>query len=318
MGRDACRRVPGLHTESACRIAPGRTFRCDYSVVIHLLPSPARSAISATIYYPLMASDQSTSVSQLPLNKICEIEDWQGSEIASVGPVHRKHWERAQLMRALQASGRMRPDAWVLSVGAGHEPPIYQLTNHVRWVFATDMYETSGFGEAEGTMLQNPDQFAGGIIYNPRRLVVQYMDARDLRYEDATFDIVFSLSSIEHFGGVDGGRKAMEEISRVLKPGGIVMLATEMLVDGSSHTSFPGLELFSPQSFLEMVNVPGVSLWEPLSTACSPATLATVRSLDDLLAEAKRYEWKYPHIVIEHQGKAWTSVSCVLLRDQQT
>lgn len=218
-------------------------------------------------------------------------------------------------MRALAACDAMRPDAWVLSVGAGHEPPVYQLTNHVRWVFATDMYETSEFGEAKGTMLQNPDQFAAGIVYNRRRLVVQYMDARDLRYEDATFDVVFSLSSIEHFGGLSGGRKAMEEIRRVLKPGGIAMLATEMLVDGSNHTSFPGLELFSPESFVSLVSVPGLSLLQPLSTTCSPATLATARSLEDLLAEAQRYEWKYPHIVVEHQGKAWTSVSCVLRRD---
>ena len=57
------------------------------------------------------------------------------------------------------------------------------------------------------------------------------MDALDLRYEDGSFDAVYSLSSIEHFGGLDGVRRALAEQHRVVKPGGIVAFTTEVIVN---------------------------------------------------------------------------------------
>jgi len=42
------------------------------------------------------------------------------------------------------------------------------------------------------------------------------------------------LSSIEHFGGFAGARQAVEEMARVLKPGGVLALATEWQVSGPS------------------------------------------------------------------------------------
>ncbi len=57
------------------------------------------------------------------------------------------------------------------------------------------------------------------------------MDALDLRYEDETFDAVYSLSSVEHFGGLDGVRAALAEQCRVVKVGGIVAFTTEVIIN---------------------------------------------------------------------------------------
>jgi len=60
--------------------------------------------------------------------------------------------------------------------------------------------------------------------------VVQHMNALDLRFEPETFDAVFCLSSIEHFGGEAAARHALAEMHRVAKPGGVVAITTECII----------------------------------------------------------------------------------------
>ena len=152
------------------------------------------------------------------LNKICAAADWDDPELTQImrqvyhpnskEPArwlemkHRKHWEWAIGMLALQKLGKLTPDAVALGVGSGSETPLFFLTNHVRYVMSTDLYTINSkqWTEADVNMLANPDRLAPHP-YNRRRLGVQVMSGTDLRFEDNTFDIVFSYSSIEHFGG---------------------------------------------------------------------------------------------------------------------
>jgi ubiquinone/menaquinone biosynthesis C-methylase UbiE len=53
------------------------------------------------------------------------------------------------------------------------------------------------------------------------------MDAKELEFEDGSFDAVFSLPSIEHFGTWADIRRSAREIGRVLRPGGAAFIATE-------------------------------------------------------------------------------------------
>ncbi len=48
-------------------------------------------------------------------------------------------------------------------------------------------------------------------------------DARSLDYEDAAFDIVYSMSVIEHVEGPKGDSDAIRELVRVLRPGGMLL-----------------------------------------------------------------------------------------------
>ena len=76
-----------------------------------------------------------------------------------------------------------------------------------------------------------PPQYAP-FDYRADRLSFMRMDGRALSFPDDEFDVVYSLSSIEHFGGLSGASQAMREMARVLKPGGVLVVATEYILSG--------------------------------------------------------------------------------------
>ena len=199
---------------------------------------------------------------ELNYNKLCELEDFAHPGLRArmrefdpgaferwpafpSGREHRKHWEVAMTARTLMDFGVLGEGAEVLGVGAGDEATIFWLTSRVKRVFATDLYLDPGTWEKEASasMLVAPERHAP-CPWDPRRLVVQHMNALDLRYEDESFDAVFSSSSIEHFGTHDDVRRSAEEMCRVLKPGGIASVSTEFRIDGPPP-GLPGALLFS-------------------------------------------------------------------------
>jgi SAM-dependent methyltransferase len=266
-----------------------------------------------------------------PHCKLCEVADFRDPELRSLireiftdeldhfgaefpeGHEYRKHWEIAMTARALREGGSITPDAEVLGVGAGHEATIYWLSRHVRRVFATDLYLTEDHWsevDSGADMLIDPGRHWAGE-WNPRRVVVQHMDALELRYEDESFDGVFSSGSIEHFGGHDEVRRSARQMNRVLRPGGVAALSTEFLLEGPGP-GVPGILMFSREELLELL-FESVG-WEPMSeldTSISEETTSTVTDLASAVAEraAGRRDWSvYPHIVLRHEGRLFTSV----------
>lgn len=264
---------------------------------------------------------------RMPLNKLCELEDWLDPRrvaairrclpyLVAIQPdfpfrmEHRKHWEFAQLLCGLEELSAVDAGSLVLSVGAGHEEPVYELTNHVRWVFATDVYGGTQFGslEGDGRMLVSPDRFAR-VPYQRNRLVVQWMDGLDLRYEDGTFEVAFSLSSIEHFGGYHGAQQALQQMARVVRPGGVVAIATECILNGAAGHRGRGLALFTPSEIGELAgSCSDLELVEPIDFGVSPATMSKVKPLSEALLEGRRHVTDYPAIVFEHRRRRYTSV----------
>ena len=53
-------------------------------------------------------------------------------------------------------------------------------------------------------------------------------DARDLQFRDNEFDIVYSMSVIEHIEGAMSDSRAVLEMQRVLKPGGLLILSVPL------------------------------------------------------------------------------------------
>jgi SAM-dependent methyltransferase len=158
----------------------------------------------------------------------------------------------------------MGDDARVVSVGAGHEGVLYWLANRVGWVVATDLYEgvwqqVQG-REGDPNVLRNPEAYAP-FPYRRDRLTFMRMDGRRLAFRDGTFDLAYSLSSIEHFGGVENAAVTLREMGRVLRPGGIVALATEYVLAGPPHE-----ETFQPSEFMQLIDQPGLELVEPIDT----------------------------------------------------
>ena len=90
-------------------------------------------------------------------------------------------------LRALRDFGALRPTSEVLGVAAGAEATLFWLTNHVRRVVATDLYDAEWGEQAPEDDARHPGRFAS-CPWNPRRLVVERMDALDLRYADSSFE----------------------------------------------------------------------------------------------------------------------------------
>jgi SAM-dependent methyltransferase len=223
-------------------------------------------------------------------NKLCELEDFadetlrayidsifagDGGRIGRYEPgrEHRKYWEVAQAARALVDFGATGPQAQILGVAAGVEETTFWATNHARRVFAIDRYLSPEGWEADAPrmMLERPGDYAP-CDWDERRLVVQHMDARELHYEDESFEGVFCSSSIEHFGDKEDVQHALAEIWRVLKAGGVASLSTEFRVSGPGP-GLPGTLMFDARELNDVVVQPFAwELVEPLDLRLSERT----------------------------------------------
>ncbi len=275
------------------------------------------------------------------LNKACEAEDFRNlilldvmrrvytPDVKAHGPTWprghemRKMWEVSMAILAMERLGKITSEASILGVGAGIEPTTFYLTNHVRWVFATDLYATTPeewATAAPPVMLIDPASVAP-LPCNPRRLVVEHMDGRCLRFEDNTFDAVFSSSSIEHFGDWDDVSAAAREIGRVLKPGGLLTLSTELRVRGEGK-GMPGVLLFSPEEFRKLIIEPsGLQMVDEPDFTISQRTLSKVvtqAEMDQFYRELNAglpARWKtIPHIVLDNGEYSWTSFHLALMK----
>jgi Methylase involved in ubiquinone/menaquinone biosynthesis len=241
-------------------------------------------------------------------------------------------------VRALRDFGALREDGEILGVGAGSEATIFWLTRHVKRVFATDLYLTEDSWSAmdSGAGMLHAPEGETTLDWNPRRLVVQHMNALELRYEDNSFDGIFSSGSIEHFGGLDDIHRSVEEMYRVVRPGGVVALATEFRLAGPPP-GLPGTVLFD-ESELRQVLLTDLD-WElasPLDFSISDETMAAPVDFDSLFEVlsgptiADRVKTRlgrqapppairhlptpYPHIVLRKGEHLWTSVHVALIK----
>lgn len=281
--------------------------------------------------------------------KLCDLRDFEDEALMAmlreiVGPGvqpgterHRKYWEFAMLGLYLAESGALRDDASALAIAAGTEAPLYWLANRVGRIVATDIYGQGDFAEREASsgMLRDPAAFAP-YPFREDRLEVRSMDALDLQFPDRSFDIVYSLSSIEHFGGPSETARAAREMARVLRPGGHAILTTECLLgrhvldlplvnyairrlSGGRRcaTATPrrrATDAFTPRELQrDIVDPSGLQLVEPLCLSKpSPESFENVirwnadGTLDPGVAASR------PHIVLKAFGAPWTSVFVAL------
>ncbi len=265
------------------------------------------------------------------LSRVIKLEDFQeplvrdtirqvfAHEIARApdypdGEEHRKQWEVAMAVLTLRDGGVLRGDADVLGIGAGSEATLFWLTNHVRRVFATDLYADPGawINAAPPTMLTNPGSAWNGR-WNPRRLVTQHMDASELAYEDETFDGIFSSGSVEHFGGLDRIGIAMDEAFRVLKPGGTASFSTEFLVDGDPLEYEDHMVMFTPELIERiLIGERDWALTTPIDYALTDGTLETEITNVEYAAREERGESVCPHCVLRVGSNRITSVHIAL------
>lgn len=219
--------------------------------------------------------------------------------------MHRKGYEFTQLLFGLRKLGRLRDDARVLSVGAGHEAPAFWLANHVASVIATDLYagewQSIGALEGDAAVLARPQDFAP-FPYRQDHLTFMRMNGCQLGFRDAMFDVAYSLSSIEHFGGVEGASAAVQEMARVVRPGGLVAVATDWCVDGPRAE-----EVFAPDEVRQIINIPELKLVQPIDDKVWSRYQAEV-------VDVRKTPLKTPHMLLRQEDTVFTTVMMFLER----
>jgi SAM-dependent methyltransferase len=252
------------------------------------------------------------------LNQICDISDWrdgpmlsQLEELREPVRIHRKAWEMGKCLAGLERLGAIRPDAAALSVGAGAERTLFHLANRVGRVVATDLYlEQDGLWGWGADFMKDPARYAP-FPYRQDRLEVLHMSGLDLELPDASFDIVYTLSSIEHFGGHEAAAQSMREMARVTRPGGVVCVVTELLLSRRVAPDF----FTWPEVERHLVRTDGLELVEPdVDLRISESLLAHPVHLSRDPASVS------PHIVITGHGDTgavWTSI-ILFFRKQPT
>jgi SAM-dependent methyltransferase len=279
--------------------------------------------------------------------KLCDIEDFADARIVAriaeilperdpLAHIERKAWEFALLTLVLEDLGRLNRDTTALAVGAGNERILFWLANRLGKVVATDIYGAGAFEdhEAEASMLSDPGAHAP-YEYDADRLDVRWMDARSLDFEDASFDVVFSLSSFEHFGSPSDRAQAAREMGRVTRPGGCAVVVTECFVrrhplnaapvdflirlgtaGRKRRTATPRRrccacldEVFTARELQRLIVKPsGLELMQPLDLSLSPQSWNNLtRLLSDRAIQPLTGSY-YPHVLVQADRSVFTSV----------
>jgi len=259
------------------------------------------------------------------LNKLCQIADFEAirpymQELQAVpepGKEHRKQWEVAMAICTFAECVAPTAPLRTLGVGAGNEITLYWLTRHSE-VHVTDLYADAGTWDdtAPLAMLKDPASTCSHLEWNPRRLIVQHMDGRDLRYEDDSFDFVFSSSSIEHFGEFGDVATSMREIGRVLKPGGIVSLSTEFKLAGPGG-GFHNVLTLDTDDLCALIEASGLRMIDDLDLTPDPGLTASFQKVFEDIADFGTPQ-EFPHIKLEFHGYEWTSVHLALRKPLNT
>jgi SAM-dependent methyltransferase len=268
---------------------------------------------------------------EVKLNKLCYVEDWENIEIRDTlseinklhpkGFIHRKDWEWALGLIAMRRFGKLDTNSIAIGIGSGTEPIPFYLANKIEHVYATDLYETDEKWKraAPSDFPDNPKKYAP-FPYKEEALTVLRMDGTNLEFPSESFDIAFSFSSIEHFGGENhsGALRSLREIERVLKPGGIATITTEYIINDKKHPDLTN-QFFNRQTiYSDLIDkLDHLQLVEgPLDLRITTNTLDTVMDVQDAFNwDTNKFDDEYkkthPYILLRLRDILVTSVMLV-------
>jgi len=253
----------------------------------------------------------------LPINKICQVADiyhpawiktsnelkWDIDE----NNFHRKIWEYTQILFSLKQLEFLNPESLCLAVGAGREHLLYYLTYKIKKVFGIDLYEGKYYGgEDEKDIPISTERYAP-FPYFKEKLSLFRMNALKLEFPDNYFDFIFSASSIEHFGTKKDILKSIKEMYRVLKPGGVTAITTELKLN-SLGTTLPNVKPFFFKELMDLIHKAGFN---------------TSKEFDSRIEKEYFDNWvklpeeinKRPHVILRFFNTIFTSIHLVLQKE---
>jgi SAM-dependent methyltransferase len=278
---------------------------------------------------------------RIRLNKLCCIEDWENHEVNEIilklhdikyynkcqgilarkpGQIHRKDWEWTLGIIAMKRFGKLNNNNVAIGIGAGRELILFHLAHHLGHIYATDLYSGKEWAHfAPADFVENPGKYSP-FPYDPKVLTALRMDGTRLEFPSDSFDIAFSFSSIEHFGGEDhsGALKSLKEMERVLKPGGIAIVTTEYIINNKDPPDLTN-QFYNERTIHSRLidRLDRMKLVEPLDLTISPRTLdrGIIDASDAVKWDTSRVDDAFkqanPYVVIKLGNKLITSIMLV-------
>lgn len=164
--------------------------------------------------------------------------DWRGGLKTLIAPVG--YWRCVPFAVTKAQFDRLTAPV-VLDIGSPKMLSLLLAKNPQAKIFATDLDDPTLVGRWE------PSAKTLGLA-NYR---AEFQDGRKLTYSDSTFDLVYSISVVEHIPD-NGDMEALQEIARVLKPGGVAVIEVPYRRKGETiyqHYSSRGAPLDHPQFY---------------------------------------------------------------------
>ena len=135
------------------------------------------------------------------------------------------HWSRQFEWPWILHQGDFRPWHRVLDVGGGWSVLKYAMAARTDEVVSV---------EPDAGFIAKTDESIRRMGFHNIRQVLG--DARSLPFPDGSFDRVVCVSVMEH---IDGGHsECVRECLRVLRPGGVLLLTADVLVEGDHEGDF--------------------------------------------------------------------------------
>ena len=243
------------------------------------------------------------------LNRLCYVEDSENSEVRGIlsslqQDFSKRSWEWALAIVAMRRFGKLNDNSKAIGIASAKEPLLFYLANSINHVYATDLCDSTKDRNAPSDFPENPKKYAP-FPYKEDALTALRMDATNLEFPSESFDIAFSISSIEHFGGKNhsGALRCLKEIERVLKAGGISVITTEYILNDKEHPEF-----FNRRTIHDdLINkLQKLQLVEPLDLRITTRTLDTAMGMFDDTTGIT-----HPHILIRYGDILFTSIMLV-------
>ena len=178
-------------------------------------------------------------VKQLPPGGVCHARSARRDrlqrlmkELKEPFRIHRKQWEYALVVEALEAADLIGPGKRGLGLGVGIEPLVAYFASRGCEIVATDLehgwYENS-FARLNDRRICPPDRFA-------KLVTTRHVDMNWIPPDLTDFDFCWSCCSMDHLGSIRLGKRFVYQSLRCLTPGGVAVHSGEFNLQSHWHT----------------------------------------------------------------------------------
>jgi glycosyltransferase involved in cell wall biosynthesis/SAM-dependent methyltransferase len=245
-----------------------------------------------------------------------EFRAWSEALRETWGP-RRKLWEYVVIAAAFERAGVLRPDARGLGFGVGTEPLTAAFAARGATVTASDLdadrpeaAEWSPTGQHAAQLVDlnargicPPDEFERRVEFRP---VDMNAIPADLH---GRFDFCWSSCAFEHLGSIDAGLRFVERSLDTLRPGGIAVHTTELVLSSDVRTLEGGSTVLFRESDLRAL----IDRLEAQGHVVAPLDTELGDELLDQHVDVPPFRLE-PHLKLELGGHITTSVAIIVRR----